>query len=152
MNILNMENKYTTKQIADILGVTDKSVRRYLNSYFSINNGAYEISDKMLSILKSDYLGLSADNLRTGEAPQEPLKGNEDFENGRIEYFTEDEYQEFHKRLSEYPYLKERVDDILNELDYHKRAGESHNKQMEIILQTLQQRNFIEAKEKKLDQ
>lgn len=152
MNILNMENKYTTKQIADILGVTDKSVRRYLNSYFSINNGAYEISDKMLSILKSDYLGQSADNLRTGEAPQEPLKGNEDFENGRIEYFTEDEYQEFHKRLSEYPYLKERVDDILNELDYHKRAGESHNKQMEIILQTLQQRNFIEAKEKKLDQ
>ena len=151
MNILNMENKYTTKQIADILGVTDKSVRRYLNSYFSINNGAYEVSEKMLSILKSDYLGQSTDNLRTGEEPQEPLKGNEDFENGRIEFFTEDEYQEFHKRLSEYPYLKERVNDILNELDYHKRAGESHNKQMEIILQTLQQRNYIEAKEKKLD-
>ena len=53
--------------------------------------------------------------------------------------------------MSEYPYLKERVNDILNELDYHKRAGESHNKQMEIILQTLQQRNYIEAKEKKLD-
>ena len=151
MNISKMENKYTTKQIAEILGVTDKSVRRYLNSYFSINNGAYEVSDKMLNILKSEYLGLSADNLRTGEAPQEPLKGNEDFENGRIEFFTEDEYQEFHKRLSEYPYLKERVGDILNELDYHKRAGESHNKQMEIILQTLQQRNYIEAKEKKLD-
>ena len=151
MNISKMENKYTTKQIAEILGVTDKSVRRYLNSYFSINNGAYEVSDKMLNILKSEYLGQPADNLRTGEEPQEPLKGNEDFENGRIEYFTEDEYQEFHKRLSEYPYLKERVGDILNELDYHKRAGESHNKQMEIILQTLQQRNYIEAKEKKLD-
>lgn len=150
MNILEMENKYTTKQIADILGVTDKSVRRYLNSYFFINNGAYEVSEKMLTILKSDYLGQSSDSLRTGEEPQEPLKGNEDFENGRIEYFTEDEYQEFHKRLSEYPYLKERVDDILNELDYHKRAGESHNKQMEIILQTLQQRNYIEAKEKKI--
>ena len=151
MNISKMENKYTTKQIAEILGVTDKSVRRYLNSYFSINNGAYEVSDKMLNILKSEYLGQPTDNLRTGEEPQEPLKGNEDFENGRIEYFTEDEYQEFHKRLSEYPYLKERVSDILNELDYHKRAGESHNKQMEIILQTLQQRNYIEAKEKKLD-
>ena len=151
MNISKMENKYTTKQIAEILGVTDKSVRRYLNSYFSINNGAYEVSDKMLNVLKAEYLGQSADNLRTGEEPQEPLKGNEDFENGRIEFFTEDEYQEFHKRLSEYPYLKERVNDILNELDYHKRAGESHNKQMEIILQTLQQRNYIEAKEKKLD-
>jgi len=151
MNISKMENKYTTKQIAEILGVTDKSVRRYLNSYFSINNGAYEVSEKMLNILKTEYLGQPTDNLRTGEEPQEPLKGNEDFENGRIEFFTEDEYQEFHKRLSEYPYLKERVNDILNELDYHKRAGESHNKQMEIILQTLQQRNYIEAKEKKLD-
>lgn len=151
MNISKMENKYTTKQIAEILGVTDKSVRRYLNSYFSINNGAYEVSEKMLNILKTEYLGQPTDNLRTGEEPQEPLKGNEDFENGRIEYFTEDEYQEFHRRLSEYPYLKERVGDILNELDYHKRAGESHNKQMEIILQTIKERNFIEANDKRLD-
>ena len=63
MNILKMENKYTTKQIAEILNVSDKSVRRYLNSYFSINNGAYEISDKMLNILKSEYLGQSVDRL-----------------------------------------------------------------------------------------
>jgi hypothetical protein len=68
-----------------------------------------------------------------------------------VQEFTEDEYQEFHKRLSEYPILKERISDVLNELDYHKRSAESHNRQMEIILQTLQQRNFIEAKEKKLD-
>ena len=148
MNISKMENKYTTKQIAEILNVSDKSVRRYLNSYFSINNGAYEVSDKMLNILKSEYLGQPTDNLRTGSnyPEQEEYLGP-----GHVEYFTEDEYQEFHKRLSEYPYLKERVNDILNELDYHKRAGESHNKQMEIILQTLQQRNYIEAKEKKLD-
>ena len=65
MNISKMENKYTTKQIAEILGVTDKSVRRYLNSYFSINNGTYEVSDKMLNVLKSEYLGQPADNLRT---------------------------------------------------------------------------------------
>lgn len=151
MNILEMENKYNTKQIAELLGVSDKSVRRYLNSYFSINNGAYEVSDKMLAILKMDYLGQPSDNLRTSELQQEPLKGEEEFDSGRIEYFTEDEYQEFHKRLSEYPYLKERIEIILNELDYHKKAGESHNRQMEIILHTLQQRNFIEAKEKKLD-
>ncbi|WP_445711610.1 hypothetical protein [Flavobacterium sp.] len=146
-----MENKYTTSQIAEILGVSDKSVRRYLNSYFSINNGAYEVSEKMLLILKSDYLGQPADNLRTGQAPLEPLKGEKDLEKGHIEYFTDEEYQEFHRRLSEYPYLKERIELILNELDYHKKTGESHNKQMEIILQTLQQRNYIEAKEKKLD-
>lgn len=148
MNISKMENKYTTKQIAEILGVTDKSVRRYLNSYFSVNNRAYEVSDKMLNILKTEYLGQPSDTLRTGS---DYTEHNQNLDPGHVEYFTEDEYQEFHKRLSEYPYLKERVGDILNELDYHKRAGESHNKQMEIILQTLQQRNYIEAKEKKLD-
>lgn len=146
-----MEKTYTTKEIAEILGVSDKSVRRYLNSYFFINNGAYEISEKMVSILKFDYLGQTADNLRTGQVPLEPLKGEKKLEEGHIEYFTEEEYQEFHRRLSEYPYLKERIELILNELDYHKKAGESHNKQMEIILQGIQQRNFIEAKEKKIE-
>ena len=148
MNILKMENKYTTKQIAEILTVSYKSVRRYLNSYFSINTGAYEISDKMLNILKSEYLGQPTDNLRTG---LDYLEQEEHLGPGHVEYFTEDEYQEFHKRLSEYPYLKERVGDILNELDYHKRAGESHDKQVEIILQKHKQRNYIKKKKKKLD-
>lgn len=146
-----MTKTYTTKEVAEILGVSDKSVRRYLNTYFSINNGAYEVSEKMLLILKLDYLGQPTDNLRTGQVPLEPLKGKEDLENGHVEYFTDEEYQEFHRRLSEYPYLKERIELILNELDYHKKAGESHNKQMEIILQGIQQRNFIEAKEKKIE-
>lgn len=125
-----MENKYTTKQIAEILGVSDRSVRRYLTNYFSVDNGVYSVSDKMLEILKKEH------------SPDSDIV---------VQEFTEDEYQEFHKRLSEYPILKERISDVLNELDYHKRSAESHNRQMEIILQTLQQRNFIEAKEKKLD-
>ena len=53
---------YKIKEIAEILNVSDKSVRRYLNSYFSINNGAYEVSENMLKILKNDYLGQSVDN------------------------------------------------------------------------------------------
>ena len=52
---------YKIKEIAEILNVSDKSVRRYLNSYFSINNGAYEVSEKMLNILKM----IISDNLRT---------------------------------------------------------------------------------------
>lgn len=126
-----MENKYTSKEVAEILNVSDKSVRRYLNSYFSINNGAYEISAKMLNVLKTEYLGQSADT------------GVQEFE--RIEYFTENEYQEFHRRLAEYPNLKE-------QLEYHKKSSESHSRQMEIILNMMQQRNFIEAKEKKFDE
>ena len=133
-----MEKKYNSKEIAEILEVSDKSVRRYLNSYFSINNGAYEVSKKMLNVLKTEHLGQSMDNLRT-----ESDTDVQEFD--RVEYFTEEEYQEFHKRLVEYDILKE-------QLEYHRKSSESHNKQMELILNMMQQRNFIEAKEKKLDE
>lgn len=126
-----MGNKYTSKEIAEILNVSDKSVRRYLNSYFSIEKGAYEVSEKMLNLLKIEYLGQSTDT---------DIQGYE-----RIEYFTEEEYQEFHKRLVEYSNLKE-------QLEYHKKSSENHSRQMDIILNIMQQRNFIEATEKRLDE
>ena len=125
-----MENKYTSKEIAKILNVSDKSVRRYLNSYFSIEKGAYKVSEKMLNLLKIEYLGQSTDT---------DIQGYE-----RIEYFTEEEYQEFHKRLVEYSNLKE-------QLEYHKKSSENHSRQMDIILNIMQQRNFIEATEKRIE-
>ena len=121
---------YNTKQIAEILKVSDKTVRRYLNSYFTINNGAYEVSEKMLDVLKNDYIE------------------NPDIV---VQEFTSDEYLEFHKRLSEYPVLMDRITDILKDLEYHRKSAESHNLQMELILRNLEQRNYIEAKDKKLD-
>lgn len=132
-----MGNKYTSKEVAEILNVSDKSVRRYLNSYFFIENGAYKVSEKMLEVLKKEYLDQDTDT------------NVQEFE--RVECFTKEEYEEFHKRLSEYPILKERIADILNELDYHKRSADSHNKQMEIVLNMMIQRNYIEAKEKNIE-
>jgi predicted transcriptional regulator len=122
---------YKLKEVAEILGVSDRTVERYLKSYFSIEKGAYIVSEKMLDVLKNQYLEIESDTV--------------------VEEFTKDEYQEFHRRLSEYPFLKEKIKDILNELDYHKKSIDSHNRQMEIILNMMQQRNYIEAKEKKLD-
>lgn len=136
MNISKMENKYTTKQIAEILGVTDKSVRRYLNSYFSINNGAYEISDKMLNILKSEYLGQPTDNLRTG------LDTENEFP--IIEGFTEEEYQEYQKRLIEYPLLKDQIEYLKKDILYHRKSIESHNRQMELLLLSATNKKFID--------
>ena len=122
---------YKLKEIAEILNVSDRTVERYLKSYFSMEKGAYQVSDKMLEVLKKEYLDNESDAI--------------------VEEFTKEDYVEFQKRLSEYPILKERITDILNELDYHKRSSESHNRQMEIILNMMQQRNYIEAKEKKID-
>ena len=125
-----MDKTYTSKKVGEILNVSDKSVRRYLNSYFSIENGAYKVSEKMISVLKNEYLGQPADNLRTGSDID--IQGFE-----RVEYFTEDEYQEFHKRLVEYPFLKE-------QLEYHRKSIESHNRQMELLLLSVTNKKFIE--------
>ena len=137
LEFLRKKDMYNSKEVAEILGVSDKSVRRYLISYFSIENGAYKVSEKMVNVLKNEFLGQATDSLRTTSD-----SSGQGFD--RIEYFTEEEYQEFHKRLVEYDVLKE-------QLEYHKRSAESHNRQMEIILNTMQQRNYIEAKEKKID-
>lgn len=133
-----MENKYTTKQIADVLGVSDKSVRRYLNSYFFLENGAYQVSEKMLEVLKNEYLEQDADTI--------------------VQPFTADEYEEFRKRLTEYPMFKKHIESLQTEIEYHKNQYESlmalHRefvKMQEKALDNLTQRSFIEAKEKGFD-
>ncbi len=125
-----MENKYTSKGVAEILGVSDKSVRRYLNSYFSIENGAYQVSEKMLEVLKNEYLEEESDII--------------------VQPYTKSEYAEVEKRLIEYHLLKE-------QLEYHKKSAEKHQAQMEIILKILeqknvleQQRNVLEARDKRI--
>jgi transcriptional regulator with XRE-family HTH domain len=127
---------YKIKEIAEILNVSDKSVRRYLNSYFSINNGAYEVSEKMLNILKNDYLGQSADNLRTGSDTENEFP--------IIEGFTEEEYQEYQKRLIEYPLLKDQIEYLKKDILYHRKSIESHNRQMELLLLSATNKKFID--------
>ena len=124
---------YTSKEVAEILNISDKSVRRYLISYFSIENGAYKISQKMLDVLKKEYLGQVSD------------------ESTIVEEFTKDEYKEFHKRLSEYHFLIEKINYLLDDLDYHKRSVEKHQEQQRVLINSITQRNFIEAKEKGFD-
>mgnify|MGYP006379079781 CR=1 FL=1 len=70
---------YKLKEIAEILNVSDRTVERYLKSYFSLENGAYKVSEKMLEVLKFEYLENESDMV--------------------VEEFTKEEYEEFHKRL-----------------------------------------------------
>ena len=130
---------YNSKEVAEILGVSDKSVRRYLNGYFSIENGAYQVSEKMLDILKIEYLGQSEDTI--------------------VQPFTIDEYEEFRKRLTEYPMFKKHIESLQIEIEYHKNQYQNlmalHREFVKIqekALDNLTQRNFIEAKEKGFDE
>lgn len=127
---------YNSKEVAEILGVSDKSVRRYLNSYFSIENGAYQVSEKMLEVLKNEYLGQSADNLRTSS--------DKNVQEYRAEYFTEEEYAEFQKRLTEYPLLKENIEFLSNHIEYYRKSMISKERQLEMILLAITDKRFLE--------
>jgi transcriptional antiterminator len=130
-----MENKYIVPEIAEILKCSERSVRRYISNHINTTkSGGYEVSESFLNLLKNEYGPI--DNEREDMVVQE---------------FTRSEYDEFYKRLSEYPILKKYINTILSELDYHKESARNHQKQMDLILTNMHQRNFIEAKEKKIE-
>lgn len=115
---------YKLKEIAEILNVSDRTVQRYLNSYFSMEKGAYIVSEKMLEILKSKYLDNDSDTI--------------------VEEFTKDDYIEFTKRLSEYPFLKERAESLLKDMEYYRKSMTSKERQMELLLLAITSKRFIE--------
>ena len=143
-----MSKKYSTADIARTLAVSERTVRRKLSEHLNLQNGKYEVSKEFFDFLKekTNFADTSADNVRTAADTE-----NEEPEFDIIEGFSTEEYHEFQKRLVEYPLLKEHLATIMNELEYHRKSGESKDKQMELILANIQQRNFIEAKDKKIE-
>ena len=82
------------------------------------------MSDKMLDVLKKDYTQDSSDTI--------------------VEEFTKDDYMEFHKRLVEYPFLKERAEFLLNDLEYYRKSMTSKERQMELLLLAITNKRFLE--------
>ena len=129
-----MMTKYTIVDISATLSVTERTVQRWIETLVIKEGNKILVPKDVLELLKSRHV-----NDKVATSPD-----IEEKQFDRIEYFTEEEYQEFHKRLVEYDILKD-------QLQYHRKSSESHNKQMEMILQMMEQRNYIEVKEKKLD-
>lgn len=151
------DKKYSTADIASELGKNERTIRRWIADLISIEGGKYTVSEEVAELLRKKA---SADTQRTSADTEE----NEDFP--YVEYFTEQEYEEFKKRITEYPFLKEQIENskeylkaMENQIEYFRN---SYNKQLEIhenlvhsvknFTDNLVQRNFIEAKEKGLDQ
>ena len=158
------EIKFTTTDISKKLKVSDRTVRRYIDKEISKIEGKYLLSEDAFNFIINKY---SADNLRTTYG--QPADTNSDVENEEfdiIEAFSQEEYLEFQKRLTEYPLLKEKIEEskerlddskeyiqtLLNELEYHKQTYHKHLEMHQKMIDVFQQRNFIEAKEKGLDQ
>ncbi|MCA4810618.1 HTH domain-containing protein [Empedobacter stercoris] len=148
--------QYNLKDLANKLDISERTARRYIDELINETQTIRENKYKF-SYLIFNYIINSRQNIDIVLTESD---------NGVTEYFTEEEYLEFQKRLTEYPILKEQIQNskeylntIENQMEYFKNA---YNKQLEMhenLVQSvknfsdnLMQRNYIEAKEKGLDQ
>lgn len=148
--------KYSTKEIAELFGVSERTIQRHIATLSdNISNtdkkGFLIPEDIVFFLAERHHYDISAttnDNERHEEQDAFP----------HIEYFTEEEYQEFKKRITEYPFLKEQIklsnehlESLKSQIDYFRI---SYNSQLEIhekLIGAFRERNFIEAKEKGMD-
>ena len=139
---------YNIKEIAEEIGVSERTILRQIQTISDKLKNPYSkdfaISEDLKNALFSDKFQTNSDN------------ENEEFPH--VEYFTSDEYEEFKKRTTEYPFLKEQIESSKQHLEAMEKQIEyfrfSYNKQLEIhekLIDSFRERNFIEAKEKRLD-
>jgi hypothetical protein len=86
-------------------------------------------------------------------------------EDKHLEEFSEEEYEQFKNRLVEANYLENRISEFKKEIarmedyvldyrsniEYLKKSLDKRADETAILLKSIEQRNYIEAKEKKLD-
>ncbi|MDM1514359.1 hypothetical protein [Myroides odoratimimus] len=137
--------KYTTSDISATLGVSLRTAQRYIESLTIIENGKTFLSEDVFNLIISRHTN------------DKEATDKEELE-GITEFFTNEEYEEFQKRLTEYPLLKqmlssseEYISSLRNDLEYHRAIYQKHLDIHEKLIESIKERNFIEAKEKKLD-
>ena len=140
-----MKDKYTTKDISRTLSVSERTARRYIEKLVTIDKGILYIEEDLYDFIITKY---SADNLRTDDGQPTDTEGI-------TEFFTQDEYIEFQKRLTEYPLLNKHIESLQIEIDYQKNQYNEliklHSEFIQmhkLTMNTMVQRNYIEAKEK----
>lgn len=129
-----MKEFYTTEELGELFSVSSRTIQR------AVSKIADELSDKSKGYKIPANIAKEIAKVNNYE-----FKNEIDGQLVREEYFTENEYNKFYKQLSEYPYLKDKIKTLLDELDYHKKSAESHQRQMEMILKIFEQRNLLEA-------
>ena len=151
--------KYSIKEIADEIGVSERTILRQIQTISDKLKTPYskgfELDEDLKNFIFSDKFQTDFRQVSDNE--------NEDFPH--VEYFTSDEYQDFKKRITEYPLLKNELKNSQKLIDTHKENIAilnkqleyfqfSYNRQLEVhekLIDSFRERNFIEAKEKGMD-
>lgn len=133
LNTLNMKN-YSIADIVTTFNVSERTAQRWIETLVKRDGNKIIIPEDVFNLLKSRHL--------PDTYPTNPDIPTQEFD--RVEYFTEEEYQEFHKRLVEYPLLKDRTESLLKDIEYHRKSISSKERQMELLLLAITNKKFIE--------
>lgn len=172
---------YTVKQASEILGVSERAIQKKCKKEkVWRKSNRYQISEENISNWRtiSEQNSLSSLSSLSGVSSKiiELIKeiDNEDYilsileaikDNKHLEEFTDEEYTAFEKRLIEANFLADKVSqykteiirmeeyvkDYRNNIEYLKKSLDKRANETTILLETLKERNFIEAKEKGFD-
>lgn len=146
---------YTTKEVAELFGVSERTIQRHIATLIenlkNPSNKALSIPYDIVSLIASRH---GYDKMTTDSDSVSELENDYPY----VEYFTEEEYEEFKKRITEYPFLKEQInisqeylESLKSQIEYFRM---SYHRQLDIhekLIESVKERNFIEAKEKGLD-
>lgn len=172
---------YTVSEVADLLDIQPRSVQiRCKTKGLEKIDGQYQIPADTVSfwVRRKEKILTSAERLQEMNVRMKERIDNADNELDQeteemlTEYFTPDEYDEFKKRLTEYPLqrqiinqLTEQLQDYRNQVNYLQKSIDKQREQMDVVLdaihkqtesikaslQAIQQQNFIEAKKQGFD-
>ncbi len=137
-----MEEKefYTIEELADMFECSTRTIQRHIKSL--CDNLSKKEKNKQIPINIAIEIAKVNDYYFEREKNGQPVV--EEY------YFTESEYNEFYKRLEEYPHLKEKIETLREELNYRKKEVEKlqdkYFEHMDKFFTTIEQRNYIEAK------
>ena len=133
---------YTIKELAELLEVSERTILRQIQTISDKLKNPYTkgftISEDLKNIIFSDKFQTNSDK-----------ENEEEFD--YFEAFTTEEYIEFQKRINEYPVLKEYIENLKEQIEFLRFNTAQQNEVIKDLSAGIKQRNFIEAKEKGLD-
>jgi predicted transcriptional regulator len=116
---------YSTKKAAQMLGVTPSRVRQLVSKHRS--DSALVSSDSVGNLVSQTLIDAHLKNHVSNAATSEIYTAE----------FSPSDYNEFKRRLSEYPILLDRVNDYRKEIDYLRRSLDGQASQMDKIISTM---------------
>ena len=121
---------YTVKEAAELLKVSERAIqKRCKRDGLTKSNGKWLIAKINLEQWSEP---------ETNNRPNQGEPTAQDEPGEIIESFSLDEYEEFKKRLTEYPILLERLKDYRNEIEYLKKSLDKQAEQMDKVLGSVQ--------------